>query len=207
TSSHTTADDMTARSLALPKLGYGSVTGLFLLLAVLALPLSDLAVSALDPWAEMRRLAAGLIRPDLFSIAAMSVAWTVALAVLGVAIGASTGLLFALVFARLRAVRLLCAFLRSVHELFWALLLIQITGLSATTGILAVAFPYCGIFAKVFAEMIEEADLSAERVLPAGASILVPLPYCRFPPLPPPISTYTPYILECVMRSSLVLGF
>ena len=96
----------------------------------------------------------------------MSVVWTVAFAVLGVALGASAGFVLALIFARLRAVRLLCAFLRSVHELFWALLLIQVTGLSPATGILAVAIPYAGIFAKVFAEMIEEADLSAERVLP-----------------------------------------
>ena len=162
---------MTTRSLALPKLGYRSVSWLFLLIAAVALVVSDVAVSALNPWAEMRRLAAGLIRPDFFSIEMMSVVWTVAFAVLGVAIGASAGLLLALVFARLRAVRLLCAFLRSVHEMFWALLLIQIAGLSATTGILAVAIPYSGIFAKVFAEMIEEADLSAERVLPAGTSL------------------------------------
>src|SRR5262245_62089593 len=110
---------MATPSLPLPTLGYRSVTGLFVLIALVALALSDLAVSALNPWAEMRRLVAGLIRPDLLSIEAMSVVWTVAFAVLGVAIGASVGFLFALVFARVRAVRLLCAFLRSVHELFW----------------------------------------------------------------------------------------
>src|SRR3979409_1455666 len=161
---------MTTRSLTLPKLGYRSVTGLFLLDVAGALALSGLAVSALNPWAEMRRLASGLIRPDLLSIEVLSGGWTVAFAVLGVAIGASTGFLLALVFARLRAVRLLCAFLRSVHELFWALLLIQGAGLAPATGILAVAIPYSGIFAKVFAEMIEEADLPAGRVLPAGAA-------------------------------------
>ncbi len=198
---------MTTPSLALPKLGYRSVSWLFLLIAAVALMLSDLAVSALNPWAEMRRLAAGLIRPDLFSIEMMSVVWTVAFAVLGVAIGASTGFLLALVFARLRAVRILCAFLRSVHELFWALLLIQIAGLSATTGILAVAIPYSGIFAKVFAEMIEEADLAAERVLPARTSIIARFAYARIPELAPQFWTYTLYRLECGMRSTLVLGF
>src|SRR2546428_1896408 len=198
---------MTTPSLALPKLGYRSVSWLFLLIAAVALMLSDLAVSALNPWAEMRRLAAGLIRPDLFSIEMMSVVWTVAFAVLGVAIGASTGFLLALVFARLRAVRILCAFLRSVHELFWALLLIQIAGLSATTGILAVAIPYSGIFAKVFAEMIEEADLAAERVLPIGTSTIARFAYARIPELAPQFWTYTLYRLECGMRSTPVLGF
>src|SRR3982074_1405497 len=198
---------MTTRSLTLPKLGYRSVTGLFLLVAAGALALSDLAVSALNPWAEMRRLASGLLRPDLLSIEIMSVVWTVAFAVLGVSLGAVTGLLFALVFARSRVVRLVCAFLRSVHELFWALLLIQVFGLSPTTGILAVAIPYSGIFAKVFTEMIEEADLSAERVLPAGTSTMARFAYVRIPELAPHFWTYTLYRLECGMRSTLVLGF
>jgi phosphonate transport system permease protein len=195
------------QSLTLPKLGYRTVTGLFLLVAAGALALSDIAVSALNPWAEMRRLVAGLIRPDLFSIEVMSVVWTVAFAILGVAIGASVGFLFALVFARLRAVRLLCAFLRSVHELFWALLLIQIAGLSPITGILAVAIPYSGIFAKVFAEMIEEADLSTERVLPVETSTIARFAYARIPELAPQFWTYTLYRFECGMRSTLVLGF
>jgi phosphonate transport system permease protein len=195
------------RGLTLPTLGYRSVTALFVLIAAIALPLSDLAVSALDPWAEMRRLVAGLVRPDLLAIEAMSVVWTVAFAVLGVTLGASTGFLLALVFARARAVRVLCAFLRSVHELFWALLLIQVAGLSPTTGILAVAIPYSGIFAKVFAEMIEEADLSAERVLPSGTSIIARFAYARIPELAPQFWTYTLYRLECGMRSTLVLGF
>src|SRR5262245_37276008 len=198
---------MATRSLPLPTLGYRSVTGLFVLVAIGALALSDLAVTALNPWAEMRRLVSGLIRPDLFSIGMMSVVWTVAFAVLGVGIGASAGFLLALVFARLRIVRLLCAFLRSVHELCWALLLIQVAGLSPITGILAVAIPYTGIFAKVFAEMIEEADLSAERVLPVGTSTIARFAYARIPELAPQFWTYTLYRLECGMRSTLVLGF
>jgi len=198
---------MSSRTPALPKLGYASVSYLFLLIALLALTIADLAVSTLNPWAEMRRLLAGLLRPDLLSIDAMSVVWTVAFAVLGVALGATTGFLLALVFAQLRVVRLLCAFLRSVHELFWALLLIQISGLSPTTGILAVAIPYAGIFAKVFAEMIEEADLSAERVLPGQTSIIARFAYARIPELAPQFWTYTLYRLECGMRSTLVLGF
>jgi phosphonate transport system permease protein len=198
---------MSARSLALPKFGYMSASSLFLLLAIVALLIADLSVTALSPWMEMRRLAAGLVRPDLLSIELMSVVWTVAFAVLGVAIGASAGFLLALMFAQVRAIRLLCAFLRSVHELFWALLLIQVTGLSPTTGILAIAIPYAGIFAKVFAEMIEEADLTAEHVLPAGTSVVMRFAYARIPELAPQFWTYTLYRLECGLRSTLVLGF
>jgi phosphonate transport system permease protein len=198
---------MTGGRLTIPKLGYSSATNLFLLMAVVALFAADLAISALDPWAELRRLFAGIIRPDWLSIEVMSAAWTVAFAVLGVGLGGSVGFLLALVFARLRAIRILCACLRSVHELFWALVLIQVTGLSPLTGILAIAIPYTGIFAKVFAEMIEEADLSAERVLPAGTSIISAFAYVRIPSLAPQFWTYALYRLECGLRSSLVLGF
>jgi len=198
---------MAASSLALPKLTYRSVSVLFLLIAATALLIADLTIGALDPWAEMRRMLAGFIRPDIYSIEVYSVVSTVAFAVLGVMLGATGGFLLALVFAHFFAVRMLCAFLRSVHELFWALLLMQVTGLTPTTGILAVAIPYAGIFAKVFSEMIEEADLSAERVLPTGTSIVSRFAFVRIPELAPQFWTYTLYRLECGMRSTLVLGF
>jgi phosphonate transport system permease protein len=198
---------MSARALKLPKLSYFSTSGLFLLGAIVALAFADLAVTALDPWAEIRRLIAGLMRPDLLSIEIMSVVWTVAFAVLGVALGAAAGFLLALGFASFRIIRVLAASLRSVHELFWALLIIQVAGLSPITGILAVAIPYSGIFAKVFAEMIEEADLAAERALPSGTSTIARFAYARIPELAPQFWTYTLYRFECGMRSTLVLGF
>lgn len=198
---------MLARATVLPKFGYVSASGAFLLAALLGILVADIAVSALDPWAEMRRLLGGLVRPDLVSIEARSVVWTVAFAVLGVSLGATGGFLLALGFSRVRAIRVLSAFLRSVHELFWALLIIQFAGISPLTGILAIAIPYAGIFAKVFSEMIEEADLAAERVLPQGASIVSTFAYVRIPELAPQFWTYTLYRLECGMRSTLVLGF
>jgi phosphonate transport system permease protein len=194
-----------ARSFA--PVRYGQASGVFLALAIVCLLGADLVVSALDPWAELRRLAHGFVRPDLLSLEAKSVVWTVAFAVLGVGLGAVSGFALAIAFPRFRAVRALCAALRSVHELFWALLLLQITGLSATTGILAIAIPYAGIFAKVFAEMIEEADLSAEQVLPAGTSNVSAFAYARLPDLAAAFGHYTLYRLECGMRSTLVLGF
>ncbi|NJM34295.1 MAG: ABC transporter permease [Rhodomicrobium sp.] len=186
---------------------YGSASALFLAAALASLIVADIAVTALDPWAEIRRLLNGLIHPDLVSVQAMSVVWTVAFAVLGVTLGASCGFLLALVFERLWPIRALAAFLRSVHELFWALLLMQVTGLSPLTGILAIALPYAGIFAKVYSEMIEEADRSPERVMPAGASTVSRFFFGRLPVIAQQFKTYTLYRLECGMRSTLVLGF
>lgn len=189
------------------RLGYAGATRWFALAAAAALLVADLAISGPDPWAELLRLAAGILRPEFLAVTGRGVLLTVSFAVLGVALGATAGLLLALVFARLGAVRALAAAMRSVHELFWALLLIQVTGLSPATGILAIAIPYAGIFAKVFAEIVEEADLAADRVLPTGTDAVSRFAYARIPVLAGPFGTYLLYRLECGMRSTLVLGF
>ena len=75
------------------------------------------------------------------------------------------------------------------------------------TGLLALAIPYAGIFAKVFSEMIEEADLQAEQVLPSGTGAVSRFAYARLPDLAAPMGNYLLYRLECGMRSSLILGF
>src|SRR5918995_2378365 len=186
---------------------YGETSLLFLLAALACLVAADLAITALNPWAELARLGRGVLRPDLLSIEAWSVIWTVAFAVLGVSIGATFGFVLAIVYPAFALVRVLATMLRSVHELFWALLLIQVFGLGPTTGLLAIALPYTGFFAKVFSEMIEEADLSALEVLPSGTSLISAFFYGRLPELVQPFKTYTLYRLECGMRSTLVLGF
>ncbi|NEU10814.1 ABC transporter permease [Methylobacterium sp. BTF04] len=184
-----------------------SVSRWFVVLAVAALFVADLAITSLNPWADLRRLIGGLIHPDLPSVEIWSVVYTVAFAMLGVTLGAGAGFLLAIPFARFRTVRLICAGLRAIHELFWALLLMQVFGLSATTGILAIALPYAGICAKVYSEIIEEADLSALRVLPEGTSTISAFAYARLPDVAAAFRHYTLYRFECAMRSTLVLGF
>lgn len=191
----------------LPRLTYGSATRIFLLAAIIALPFADLSISAVHPGNEFRRLLAGILSPRFSAIELWSVVWTVAFAVLGVVTGGTAGLALALFFDRSRLVRVAAAFLRSVHELFWALFLMQITGLSPATGILAIALPYAGIFAKVFAEIFEEADRSAENVLPHHTAAISRFAFARLPVVAQQLKTYTLYRLECAMRSTLVLGF
>jgi phosphonate transport system permease protein len=189
------------------RLAFGNTSLLFLISALLCLTVADIAITALNPWGEMLRLLRGILRPDVLSIEAWSVIWTVAFAVVGVGIGASAGFLLAIAFPSFAAVRGTALVLRSIHELFWALLLIQVFGLGPTTGVLAIAIPYAGIFAKVFAEIIEEADLSAERVLPAGTPAVSAFAFARLPEVAERFKTYTLYRLECGLRSTLVLGF
>lgn len=190
-----------------PPLSYGAVTLAFVGLAVAACDFADLHVAALHPWADLARFGAGFLRPDIAAIALREVVLTVAFAVIGVGLGAVGGLTLSLLFARSRGVRVLAACMRSIHELFWALLLLQITGISAITGVLALAIPYTGIFAKVYAEIMEEADLSAERALPVGTGIVSRFLFVRGPLLSHAFRSYLLYRLECGMRSTLIIGF
>ncbi len=189
------------------RLGYSNASLAFLGVAIACLLVADLAISTLSPGAELARLLEGVLRPDFTSIEAWSVVLTVAFAVLGVGFGAVCGIVLALAYPHSAVVRALAVVLRSIHELFWALLLMQVFGLGPLTGVLAVGLPYTGYFAKVYAEIIEEADLTAVRVLPRGTSIVSAFFFARLPDLAVQFKTYTLYRLECGMRSTLVLGF
>jgi phosphonate transport system permease protein len=189
------------------RLSYSITSWLLVGSVLVSLPLADIAVTALNPWADLRRLGWGILHPDIEAIELRSVVWTVAFAVVGVGLGAVAGFGLAILYPKSAAVRRLSVIVRSIHELFWALLLIQVFGLGPVTGVLAIALPYAGIFAKVYAEMIEEADLAAERVLPVGTSAVSAFAFARLPEIAERMKTYTFYRLECGMRSTLVLGF
>ena len=79
------------RRRAVNRLAFGNTSLLFLISALLCLTVADIAMTALNPWAEMLRLVRGILRPDVLSIEAWSVVWTVAFAVVGVGIGATAG--------------------------------------------------------------------------------------------------------------------
>lgn len=181
---------------------------LFLALALLCLPWADLSIQTLNPWRELGKLARGLalpVWPDTPTLID-AVLNTLAFAFEGVALGAVLGFLLALVY-RWRAVRVFAASIRAVHELFWALIFIQLFGLSTPAGVLAIAVPYAGIFAKVYGELFEEVDPAPGQALPAATSALSRLLFTTLPQAWPHLAAYTRYRLECGLRSSAVLGF
>ncbi|WP_334062543.1 PhnE/PtxC family ABC transporter permease [Limimaricola cinnabarinus] len=188
--------------------GAGRVLAGFGLATLAALALADLDLSRPDPWLTLRGIGAGLLSPDFADPAALAhaAALTVAFAVCGVFAGALAGFVLSFGYT-LRAIRGLCICVRSVHELFWALLLLGVTGLGPLTGVLAIALPYAGIFAKVFAEYLAEADPAASRALPRRTPPLSRLLWSRLPLALPELGAYTLYRLECGLRSSAVLGF
>lgn len=180
----------------------------FFFIAVVCLAFADIAVTTLDPWREMGRLAYGIVTPDFFATEQLGSAlvYTLAFALLGVAVGNLAGFMLSLVFFS-RAVRVTCAFVRSVHELFWALIFLQVFGLSPLTGILAIGLPYAGIIAKVYAEILEEADPAPLQAVPRGAGRISTFMFARLPDALAHFKTYSMYRMECGLRSSAVLGF
>tara|TARA_Y100001970_G_scaffold293243_1_gene438740 strand:+ start:1457 stop:2944 length:1488 start_codon:yes stop_codon:yes gene_type:complete len=180
----------------------------FLLVAILCLIFADLAISTGDPWREFGLLMTGFVTPDFYQADSLflAVAYTMAFAFLGVAIGNVTGFGLALVF-HYRLVRVGCAFIRAIHELFWALIFLQMFGLSPLTGILAIAIPYAGIIAKVYAEILEEADQRPLSAVPVGTGKASTFMFVRLPDSWAHFRTYSMYRLECGLRSSAVLGF
>lgn len=185
-----------------------AVVAAFVAVGVVLLPLADLSVSGHDPWGVLAGLGLGLLQPDFSAVDALgrALALTLAFAFAGVGVGAFFGFVLA-PFYHVRAVRFFAVAVRSIHELFWALVLMQVAGIGVVTGVVAIALPYTGIFAKVFSEYLEETDRRPREALPPATSALSGFLYTRLPLAWREMKTYTLYRMECGVRSSAVLGF
>jgi phosphonate transport system permease protein len=180
----------------------------FAAIALLCLALADIEVTTLDPWGEMQRILAGASSPDLLTLYTFRAALlnTLTFAFCGIALGFTFGSAMAFFF-HLRAVRLFCAFIRAIHEIFWAFIFLPIVGLNPVCGVLAIALPYAGIFAKVYAEILQEADQKPLRGLPPHTAAIARFFYGVLPGVYADVANYTSYRFECALRSSAVLGF
>ncbi len=131
---------------------------------------------------------------------------TVTFAFCGISLGICLGTVFAFLF-RYNVVRLFCAFIRAIHEIFWAFILLPVVGLNPICGILAIGIPYSGIFGKVYAEIIQEANQRPLQGLPAKTNRISKILYGVLPVIYEDIKNYTSYRFESALRSSAVLGF
>ena len=104
--------------------------------------------------------------------------------------------------------RALIAFMRSIHELLWAVLFLAALGLNTFAAVLALAIPYGGTLAKIFSEMIDEAPRdSALALRAAGAAPLQVFCFGLLPRALPDMAAYAFYRFECSIRSAAILGF
>ena len=177
-------------------------------LALMALPFADLAIVGRSPWPIAAQILSGFLHPDFSALESLGYAstLTLAFAFCGLTAGVIGGAVLALL-SGFSIVRLFAAVLRSIHELIWALLLIAVLGPTVATGIIAIGLAYAGIFAKVYAEILDEADARPAQALPPRTGLVSRFIYGRVAVAYPALASYTRYRLECAIRSSAVLGF
>ena len=98
-------------------------------------------------------------------------------------------------------------FLRSIHEIIWGLLLMQLFGINFVTGIIAISIPSIAINAKVFSEQLENIDEknieSINQINGLRISTLITL---IWNPIIYTLKNFGEFRLECAIRSSVILG-
>ncbi|WP_258405350.1 PhnE/PtxC family ABC transporter permease [Shewanella mesophila] len=169
---------------------------------------ADIAIISLEPWSELSRMALGFITPDFFATESLiNALWlTVSFALLGVALGLLIGAPLSLIYQS-KFVSGLCAMVRGIHEIFWALLFLQLFGLSPITGILAIALPYGATFARVFHDILLQSPNTTTHTMPRGVDRISRYTYGKLGHVYPLVLAYIRYRFECALRSSAVLGF
>ena len=162
----------------------------------------------MDPGDELSRMLWGALTPDVSVLLEFRTALlnTVTFAFCGMFLGVTIGAILSFFF-KFSVVRLFCAFIRAIHEIFWAFIFLPIVGLNPVCGILAIAIPYSGIFAKVYAEILQESDQRPLHGLPSRSNPLSKFFYGILPVIYRDVKNYTSYRFECALRSCAVLGF
>ena len=175
--------------------------------------------------AQVSRFFAAAIRPEL-GADFLALVWreslvTVSYAVLGTALAMALGFVGSVVLARRwwvapgaahhaarwQLVRAVAVVPRSVHEVVWGLLLLNVLGLDPLVAVLAIGIPFGAITAKVFADAIDDADGAVHDALrAAGASRLSALAYGIWPAIRSDLVSYGFYRFECSIRSAAILG-
>jgi phosphonate transport system permease protein len=189
-----------------------------------------------DAWFQMSSFVEGLFPPDLSARFLRSTLWsgveTLALSLMGTALAVLIALPLGIVSGRTvlgglytdtdsrrpPSARLLRAIpywgstlglnlLRSIPELFWALIFILAVGLGPFAGVLALGFHTGGVLGKLFSEVIEDVNpLPIEALQATGASTAAVLAYGIFPLALPQLVSYTLYRWEVNIRAAAIIG-
>jgi phosphonate transport system permease protein len=174
--------------------------------------------------ANLGRFARQLVPPDLDASFLLSI-WepvrqTVAISVVGTAIGVALGTLLAFPATATLALgrgplgaiaygsaRTLLALLRSIPELVWVLLCVVAVGLGAFAGALALGLHTAGVLGKLYAETIEEVPQGPlEELRAVGATRLQRLFWAAVPQAWQTLASYTLLRWETNLRISTVVG-
>jgi len=178
-------------------------------------------------WSQVRKFFSAMIAPELSSefleLVVREAAVTVAYALVGVALALAIGAVGGIILTEriwspitgpMRrgrvgwvASRFAFALPRSVHEVVFGLLLVNILGINPLVAILAIGIPFGAVTAKVFSELLDEVPRDTERAMrAAGASRFTALLFGTVPTAFADLISYSFYRFECAIRSAAVLG-
>ena len=164
---------------------------------------------------------------EFLQLTASSALTTLCFAILGTALSVCLGLLFAPLlserlweldapkssFGRVArrglwgATKLGALVPRSLHEVLWALVLVQIYGFSPVVAVISIGVPFGAVTATVFAETIDEVDPAPYVALRSmGAGRLRSLTWGLMPEIGGELTSYVFYRFECAIRSAAILG-
>jgi phosphonate transport system permease protein len=105
------------------------------------------------------------------------------------------------------AVRRVNDTLRAIDTLIWALIWINVVGLGAFAGILAIMTEDLGIFGKLYSEAIEAADAKpVEGVISTGGGPLHAVRFGIVPQVLPVLLSQVLYYFESNTRSATIIG-
>lgn len=184
------------------------VTLVILLSALLVFPFADLAWLNTDPVDELMQIGLGLVTPQVsdWHQYISAILLTLQVALIAVAVAHIVGLFLAFFF-HWGWVRWICAFLRAIHELFWAMLFMQVFGLTPMTAIIAISIPFSCMMARVYHDLITEADSKVAHAIQFQSDAISLFIYAKLALTWPSIKDYLAYRSECAVRSSAILGF
>ena len=140
---------------------------------------------------------------------------SVAIALLGTVVAATVAVPLALLGSRNVVVNALAHFsirrlfdgFRGIDQLIWALAFVRAFGLGPLAGVLAITVTDIFLFAKLFAEAIENADTrQPEAIVAAGGSRLAVIRFGLLPQVLPVLIAQVLYNFESNTRGASILG-
>jgi len=106
-----------------------------------------------------------------------------------------------------RIIRFFLTIIRSIHEVVWGIILMQIYGINFSIGIIAICIPYIAVNSKVFAEQLETIDYKIfESINQLNAPKFSSLLTLIWNPIINTFKNFGLYRLECSIRSTVTLG-
>ncbi len=106
-----------------------------------------------------------------------------------------------------RIIRFFLTIIRSIHEVVWGIVLMQIYGINFSIGMIAICIPYIAVNSKVFAEQLETIDYKRfESINQINAPKFSSLLTIIWNPIINTFKNFGLYRLECSIRSTVILG-